>query len=221
MQANQKPVIWSVVVATVLILVLGMFATMSINSNLKSLVDDIDDFDIDEAALANAIVAGIVIPEIDNEKLDRVCELTDGCEFYEYDFMDEPETWINLWNEWVTSWTGMGDVNEDFDEEVIEILEDTLEDELDIDKEDFSIVLSTLNAESLKGYQVRAYTEDEFDDENWEVKLFIRQEYTVTGYSIDDDDQDGYIYLLVTSVLDEGEYDSMTVEEVDRHFEFN
>ena len=64
MQANQTPVIWSVVGMTALLLVLGIFATMSINSNLALLGEKLDGFDIDEVALANAIAVSIVIPEM-------------------------------------------------------------------------------------------------------------------------------------------------------------
>ena len=63
MQANQTPVIWTTVIATIILLVLGAFAVSSVNSNLRLATEKLEGIDIDEAALASAILAGIVIPE--------------------------------------------------------------------------------------------------------------------------------------------------------------
>jgi len=67
MQANQKPVIWTVVIAAVVLLVVALFMVGSINSNLKLASEKLEGLDVDEAALGNAIVnavlAGITIPE--------------------------------------------------------------------------------------------------------------------------------------------------------------
>ena len=67
----------------------------------------------------------------------------------------------------------------------------------------------------IKEVQVRAYSEDDYDDENYEVKVFVR----VTYKDIDESDDDK-VYVVVTSVLDEGDYDNLSIEEVTRSFEF-
>ena len=135
------------------------------------------------------VIPEVVIPDVDNEKLNKLCELTDGCEFYEGSLR-----WMNkLYNE---------DAEEDFLE--------WLEDYSDIDEEDLSVTWDYKDA------QVRAYSEDDMDDENWELKAFVKFTY----WDIDDEDDKEKVYLVITSVLDEGEYDSLTVEEVTRRFEF-
>ncbi len=67
MQADQKPVIWTVVIATLVLLVAGIIGGAIVNSNLKLTEDalnDLDfDVDVDEQAIADAIMAGIVMPE--------------------------------------------------------------------------------------------------------------------------------------------------------------
>ena len=70
MQANQTPVVWTVVIAAVVLLVVGLFSAVGINSNLKLVGEKLDGLDIDETALANAIVAGIVIPEVTIPEVD-------------------------------------------------------------------------------------------------------------------------------------------------------
>lgn len=56
MQANQKPVIWTVVIATVLLLIAGLFSVGYISSNVNPT-------EVDEDAIVEAVLAGIVIPE--------------------------------------------------------------------------------------------------------------------------------------------------------------
>ena len=60
------------------------------------------------------------------------------------------------------------------------------------------------------------YSEDDKLDNNWECKVFIRVEYKDS-----DVDEDEVIYLLVTSTLDNGNYDELSLEEVSRNFEFD
>jgi len=81
MQANQTPVVWTVVIAAVVLLVIGAFGMSGLNSNLKLVGEKLDGLDIDETALANAIVAGIVIPElpvVDTEKVDDLWKVMFG-----------------------------------------------------------------------------------------------------------------------------------------------
>ena len=96
MQANQTPVVWTVVIAAVVLLVVGLFSAVGINSNLKLASEKLDGFDIDENALANAIVAGIVIPEVtvpefDTEKLDELWNAMNGPQYCENNFVDDVE----------------------------------------------------------------------------------------------------------------------------------
>ncbi len=67
MQADQKPVIWTVVIATILILVLGGIGIGSFSSNVGNKLDimntNLENMDVDEQAIANAIVAGIEVPD--------------------------------------------------------------------------------------------------------------------------------------------------------------
>ena len=216
MNENQTPVIWAVIIAAIVILAGLMVSGSVINSNIGNKLDimntQLEGLDIDEQAIANGIVAGITlpeweVPEIDTEKLDKVCELTDGCEFYEIEwtlaglvvnFIDGglAEDFVEL------------DATEgsDFDKEIEKLL--------DIDEDDFWIVSIEIRDED-EDVQVRTSNEDDKDDGNYEVKIFVR----VTYKDIDEDDHD-YMYVVVTSTLDEGEYDEMTVVEESRNFEF-
>ncbi len=65
MQADQKPVIWTVVIATLVLLVAGLIGGSVVNTNLKLTADALGDIsvDVDEQAIVNAIMAGIVMPE--------------------------------------------------------------------------------------------------------------------------------------------------------------
>jgi len=188
-QASQKAVIGTVIVASVILLIALFFAISSINNNM---INEINDISVPTAA---EIAALVVIPEVnqsvDNEKLDKVCELTDGCEFYEIEDSEGKKVYNKIKN-----------TSNKFKEE--------LSDLLDIDEDDFVIVEVVI-----KDKQVRAYTKYDKNNENYEVKAFVR-------VIIDDDDEedDETIYVLVTSVLDEGDYDDLSIEEVDRHFEF-
>ena len=72
MQADQSQVVWIVIVCSLLLLVVGLFSVSSINQNLKLI-----DVDVDETAIATAVLAGIEIPEVtipeyDTEKIDEV-----------------------------------------------------------------------------------------------------------------------------------------------------
>ncbi len=209
MQANQTPVVWTVVVATILILILGAFSAAGLNSNLKLIGEKLDniDIDIDEVALANAIVAGIVLPEVDTEKLDRVCELTDGCEYWDFEDYEGNLSISTIWTE-----LQIHDAQEDF--------EDAFEDLIGLDfEDDFNFVGNFYSDFYEDDYQIRAYSDEDAEDGNWEVKVFMRVVYQ----DVDEDDKDDTekVYVVVTSILDEGEYDSLSIKEVSRNFEFN
>lgn len=60
MQASQNSVIWTVIIAAVVLLVVSLFIAGGINSNLKLLGEKVD---VDEDAIATAVLAGIEVPE--------------------------------------------------------------------------------------------------------------------------------------------------------------
>ena len=66
MQADQKPVIWTVIIASIILLIGGIFAVGSIGNKLSNGLDvmnvKLSGLSIDEQAIANAIVAGITMP---------------------------------------------------------------------------------------------------------------------------------------------------------------
>jgi len=143
---------------------------------------------------AQEIADLIVIPGVEtpnNVMLERLCELTKGCEYYELD--DDEANPVKLQ---VTA------DSEDFREELADLV--------DLDEE--YLVISSI---SLRDVQVRAYSDEDFDEENYEVSLFYKVKYKDS----DDDDLE-YVYVLVESKLDEGKYDSMELSEVSRSFEF-
>jgi hypothetical protein len=142
---------------------------------------------------AEEIAALIVIPTTDSDTLDKICENTEGCEFY------EPRRHNKLR---ILSSLDREDAWDDFRDE-LEVIGD-------IDAEDVRFQYE------MKDYQIRAYSLQDKKDDNWEVKVFVKITY---WDEFDEHDKDR-VYLLVTSVLDEGEYEDMTVEQVSRSFEF-
>ncbi len=70
-----------------------------------------------------------------------------------------------------------------------------------------------------KDHQIRALGEDAEDD-NWEAQIFLRVQWRDTDLHYDVGEVE-VEYIVVTSVLDEGDYDSLSIEEVTRRFEFN
>ena len=138
-------------------------------------------------------------PEIDTEKIDRVCELTDGCEYWESAM---PFFWRNA----------VLDEEDDIEDELLDLL--NLDDD---DLEDIGGNVNDIFDLEVKDYQVRDYSTDyEGAEGNWEVKIFAR----VTYRDVDESDDD-HAYVVITSVFDEGEYDELSIEEVTRRFEFD
>ncbi len=120
MQADQKPVIWTVVIATFVLLVAGIIGSSVINTNLKLAADALDDInvDVDEQGIVNAIMAGIVIPEVvvpewtapempDTAKLNEVWDEiyskeveeleADAEEVFGEQFLDDNERGVGQW----------------------------------------------------------------------------------------------------------------------------
>lgn len=190
-QASQKSVVWTVIIASVVI----MFAAYLMVNSVKN--------DIPEAPIvptAAEIASLITVPEIpaapevNNEMINKLCELTDGCEFYEGSLSE-------LSNLYTT------EAQDDFKEAVADLI--------NLDEDDFTFVSSY--ASMYKDGQVRAYSEEDKDDGNWECKVFLRVKY----HDLDADfGENEVLYVVLTSVLDEGDYDKLTIEEVPRTFEF-
>ena len=200
MQANQTAVILTMIACSAILLAAGVYGIAQIPS-----VPEIGVMPT-AAEIAALVSAGIVIPEAavtDSAKVNRVCELTEGCEFYKIDFTITGEVLDFIDGGMAESLVLNGNAQEDFEE--------ALSDLLNIDEEYFNII-----EVEIKDAQVRAYTENDKEDGNYEVKAFVR-----VGYKdIDDLTETEVIYLLITSTLDEGVYDSLSVEEVSRNFEF-
>jgi len=139
------------------------------------------------------------VQEVSNSRVDRLCELTDGCEYWE---SKAPSIWKNK----------VMDEEEDIEDEILELL-NLDEDDL---ASDYSFGDYDIFEIEVKEYQVRDYSVDfEAGDGNWEVKIFAR----ITFQDIDESYED-HEYIVITSVLDEGEYDELSVEDVSRSFEF-
>ena len=215
MLTSQTPVIWTVVIATIIMLVVGFFGYMQIptaeevagkvdvptNAEVQVIVNDAVD----------SAFAKIEIPEVDTEKIDKICELTNGCEFYEpeddevYDILNELDN-DNAVDDFIRKLSNLIDLDEDEFE-----LDGILAEDIDCSNDIYPDVVK------FKDSQIRTYSEKDKDDGNWEVKVFLRVVY----HDVDeDDDDDEVIYVVVTSVLDEGEYESLSLEEVSRDFEF-
>ena len=224
-QASQTPVIWTVIIATIVLLVAGFFVYTAIPT-ADDVVGKIDIPTQDE--IANSILSRIVFPtaadiaanvklpditipdfeDVNNEKLNRVCELTEGCEYYEGSISD-------------LSALDNSEAEDDFFDAMVDF---TNIDEDNLVIQSNSQIYNNLDRddERIFVYQIRAYTEDDKDDENWEIKTFIKVRYYDSDDANDFNDDDAeYAYLVVTSILDEGEYDSLSIEEVSRNFEFD
>jgi len=216
MQANQTPIVWTMILCSLVLLVAGF---MMVN-NAKNAIPEMPVMpDVPTAAeIAAEAVALIDMPEApvsaDAALLDKICELTDGCEFYVpcTGHRCRGETTEND----VLNWIDTNDAYDDFFDAMVDFT--------GID-EDYLVVGDRYNSDevTMKDYQIRAYTESDKDDDNWEIKTFIKVQYLdsdeVPSLDFGDDDAE-YAYLVVTSTLDEGDYDELSIEEVDRNFEF-
>jgi len=69
MQANQTQVVWTVIIAAIVLLVVGLFTAGGINSNLKLLGEKVD---VDEQAIADAVLAGIEVPEYEEVDMTEI-----------------------------------------------------------------------------------------------------------------------------------------------------
>ena len=200
-QANQKGVIWTTIICSVVLLTALIWGLTSIS--VPEVVVPT------EGAIISGVLAGIVVPAVpimDTITTDRICELTDGCEYWEP--KDDHD----------------GELKND-DAVLLELnklrarqdFKNAFEDLIGLDLTDEFTFVDTLNSFYEDETQIRAYSDNDADDDNWEVKTLLRVVY----HDVDEDLGDNeVVYVVVTSVLDEGEYDELSIEEVSRDFEF-
>ena len=125
-------------------------------------------------------------------QLDSICELTDGCQFFNVD-KSEANVLKNVLDE----------NEDDFVEKLSELV--------GIDEKFLDI-----KSIDIDDKQARAYSEKDKEDENYNVEVFFSVKYR------DEDEADyHYAYILASAVLDEGSLDDYSLAEVDRLFEFN
>lgn len=152
--------------------------------------------DIVDTAIASIPQDTAIAPEAsESDKVDRLCELTDGCLNYLISGTDKDDA--------VAKVSVKVPSSKDFKR--------TFADLSGIDK-DYLYIKSV----DLKDSNVFAVTKKDKEKENLNVQLFYKVVYK------DEDEKDtSTMYILVTSVLDEGDYDDLSIEEVERTFEFD
>ena len=200
-QANQKGVIWTTIICSVVLLTALIWGLTSIS--VPEVVVPT------EGAIISGVLAGIVVPAVpimDTITTDRICELTDGCEYWEP--KDDHDGELKIDNAVLLELNKLR-ARQDF--------KNAFEDLIGLDLTDEFTFVDTLNSFYEDETQIRAYSDNDADDDNWEVKTLLRVVY----HDVDEDLGDNeVVYVVVTSVLDEGEYDELSIEEVSRDFEF-
>ena len=183
------------------ILLIGLMTFSAVFSVLNFVADDKEVImptmpTAEEIALAVSNVS--VTPEVtevssNQAMIDRLCELTDGCS--EYAVLPSKAN----------------------------ILKDELSKNKNSDFFEKFAVLSGIDEEYLtildtyyKDKEAKVYTEDDLDEENFQVKCFAKVKFK------DNDEEDyEYMYVLAEATLDEGNLDEYTLSEVERTFEFD
>lgn len=154
-------------------------------TDVKNIVDE---------AFANMPKETAVSDVPDSSKVDKLCELTDGCLDYLISGTDKDDA-VALVDAEVPS-------SKDF--------KNAFSDLVLIDKDYLDV-----NSVDLKDSKVVALTKEDKEEDNLKVQLFYKIKYQ------DEDSEDDLVgYFLVTSVLDEGDYESLSIEKVERTFEF-
>jgi len=205
MQAKNGSVIATVIICAVL---LGGFVFLMIPE-----VPEVPEAPVvPTAAQVAAEVAGLIVipsaPVVDTGMVDRICELTDGCEFWDINDDDAPGDLgqLNVLNELQSS-----NARKDFEEAFGDLIG------LDFDDDEFDF--KGPRSSFYEDHQIRASDADAEDD-NWKAEVFMRVTWRDTDKHYDGSESE-VMYVLVTSVLDEGDYDSLSIEEVTRRFEFD
>jgi len=200
-QANQKGVIWTTIICSVVLLTALIWGLTSIS--VPEVVVPT------EGAIISGVLAGIVVPAVpimDTITTDRICELTDGCEYWEP--KDDHDGELKNDSAVLLELNKLR-ARQDF--------KNAFEDLIGLDLTDEFTFDDTLNSFYEDETQIRAYSDNDADDDNWEVKTLLRVVY----HDVDEDLGDNeVVYVVVTSVLDEGEYDELSIQKVSRTFEF-
>jgi len=206
MEEKNNKILYALLVGLVVITGIVNFIAIKAINNESPSVEEIQTVVKEEVAKIPAPVVNLP-PQtnageqpISNEKVDKLCELTDGCEFYKADSADETAA-LNELNSKITT-TGR-----DFVKAFSALV--------GIDKE--YLVISSIEKGFNGETKVVAYTKEDKKKDNWEVSTLVKVKY------YDKDREDSKVqtkYIVVKSVLDEGEYDSMTLTEVNRTFTF-
>ena len=179
-QPNWLQYITGIIVA---LLIIGMFSGWG-----NSEPTDLSAFDAKIVDLQNS-VNNIQV----DDRIDKLCELTDGCDVYEITGSDKSNA-INDVEDYLTD-------NND------RKLRTFMEDIVDLDRDDFEI-----KSIDRKDAKVTAATENDKDDENYEVSLVLRVKYK------DEDASDpDYVYVMVTADIVDGiDVENVNVVETDR-----
>ena len=234
MQADQKPVIWTVVIATILILVLGGIGIGSLNSTIGNKLDimntNLENMDVDEQAIANAIVAGIVMPEYDTEKIDELWEGVYSADVEElefdslkesvYQFLDDnnyPEAAVTEFlkvenisaiDDFFDELEGSNESVREFDEK--DDLFDFLVDEYEDESEGLIRVIFIREYENDREFNIINLGLDDEDDREVELSGVVR-----VKIFLDKDDDEEYVFdkVYINSVVtsDDGDLEAEVV----------
>ncbi len=203
-QASQGTVIWSIVIATIVMLLASLFVLPTM---IGSKIGDADMPTADE--IATSLLEGIDIPtaaeiaaEIDTTKIDKIYDKLDANRFDENDIEQDI---IDAAKAYATQEMSYGD------------FEELLADLIDIDEDYLIFTITDMETE------ITAINRDAAEDGNVKVEGFLRIEY----FDMDDLDEDEVIYVVVTAdVIDaldeENDQDvEYSIREVGRNFEFD
>ena len=186
MQASNKPVIWSIVIATAVMLIFGSFGFSNLNSQ-----NELQDEKIDNMKFPTAleIADAVVLPEMpvtESDKIDQMYE-----DMFETDFWESEAEVLAL---------------EEIEDDNYEVLYDfmvgndsgelnlSIDDEKDID----SVIVKDVTV-----------TSPDVDDRDATV------EYDLKVYYENSDGDNKKVYLTVTVVIEDNDVEYVYVEESD------
>ncbi len=203
METDQKPVIWTIVIATIIMLVAVGIGIGSFSSNVGNKLDvmnaNLEGLDIDEQAIANAIVAGMpdapiypefpeyMISEEDHEDnlIEAEAERLALAELDSKDFRLALKDAINL--KTLATNPALPNTNEQKGLEIISYKD--IEDVYSIDVEDVKIVTVDEREVTIE-FKVK-YVLD--DDEDLVGKARVTVVYDVLDLVVDDDFEDAEV----------------------------
>ncbi len=202
---HETKLVWPAALAIIaVILLVSLLGIMAINKNVDSKQSPVVDFaPVIEAIDANSAKLDTLITDLNEEqtvvpsdKVDKLCSLTDGCAFYTATGSDKTDA-LDV--------VVISTSNKYFKRAVANLV--------GIDKDYLNI-----QSVKVKDTQVRAYTKNDKTEDNWEVQKFVKVKYFDEDRTNSDVQT---VYVLVTSTLDEGDFESLSLVEVDRTFEFD